>query len=148
MTNTMMRQPPSLDLSLVEGTISGRILQAIQVLDEWGGAAEWSPFYIAIFSAVLLRTIKVVTKDCRGIRWWALLHAIVTGYGSLACLWVNIDAAEPLTGTSEPLRSFLCQGPLTSLHRIIPAISMGYGLIDMIEGLDHGLDFVRTYYGI
>jgi len=137
-----MRQPASLDLSLVEGTVSGWILQGVQTLDAELGAASWSPFAIAIGSAAILRLIRVVTQDGKGVRWWALLHAVVTGYGSLATVWVSVAAAETLTGNPEPLRSILCQGPLTSVHRIIPAISMGYGLIDMIEGLGHGIDFI------
>jgi hypothetical protein len=59
---------------------------------------------------------------------------------------VFLDSSEALTGTAEPLRSILCHGPLTSLHRIVPAITMGYGVFDIIEGLSHGLDFVSYKY--
>jgi hypothetical protein len=144
MTN---RLPPSLDASLVEGTTSARILAGVEWLDTTFGAAEWNLRHVAVASAIVLGGVRVGAKKYKGIDWYALLHAIISGYGSLACVWLSVYSAETLTGTTEPLRSVLCQGPLTSLHRIIPAVTMGYGVFDIMEGfrnVGQGIDFVRN----
>lgn len=51
------------------------------------------------------------------------------------CIYLNASASVYLTGMEEPNRSLIaCQGPLTSLHRIIPAITQGYAICDIIQG--------------
>ena len=42
---------------------------------------------------------------------------------------------------TEPLRSAQCEPALTSLHRILPAVAMGYAVIDVYDGLSVGIDF-------
>mmetsp|Transcript_28750 Transcript_28750/g.66777 ORF Transcript_28750/g.66777 Transcript_28750/m.66777 type:complete len:197 (-) Transcript_28750:1701-2291(-) len=42
----------------------------------------------------------------------------------------------------EPLRTAQCEAPLTSLHRILPAITMGYSILDIVDGVTAGLDFL------
>lgn len=42
----------------------------------------------------------------------------------------------------EPLGAVLCFGPLTVIHKVLPAISMGYALFDLIDGLTLSIDFV------
>jgi len=80
----------------------------------------------------------------RNIDWDALVHAIVTGVGSLSCVYLDYFASETLTGVREPLRSIgpACAGPLTSLHRIIPAITQGYALCDILNGFRLGPAFL------
>jgi hypothetical protein len=106
------------------------------------GSDEWTTRQVAFFSVLVLGLVKLVTGEKLNVRWYSLLHASVTGYFSLVCVLLNVFAAEQLTGTTEPLRSTLCRGPLTSFHRIVPAITMGFGCFDIIEGLSHGFDFV------
>jgi hypothetical protein len=116
------------------------ILSFCATLDEWG-AWTWSLKSVALISLTLLFGVRLFLKKKRGVDWYAFLHALVTGTGGLACVYLDIFASESLTGTPEPLRSFQCQGPLTSLHRILPAITMGYALFDLIDGLTLSIDF-------
>ena len=53
----------------------------------------------------------------------------------------NLQTLTPNRNT-EPLRSVTCQGPLTSLHRIIPMITMGYSVLDLLDGVSLGVDFL------
>jgi hypothetical protein len=55
------------------------------------------------------------------------------------CNAMNIVVSSLLT---EPLRAAQCLAPLTSLHRILPAIAMGYSVIDLIDGFTVGIDFL------
>ena len=139
----MIRPPPSLDTSLVEeGSVSAGILHLVHWMDEYGGAAEWGTRQVGMVTVVVLGIIRFTCKDAYGVTWYQFVHAIVSGYLSFLAVWLNFFEAETLTGTSEPLRSFLCQGPLTSLHRILPAITMGFGFFDILDGIGHGFDFV------
>lgn len=76
------------------------------------------------------------------VDWDALVHAIITGLGSAACVWLNVYASEEMTGTAEPLRSIQCADSLTSLHRILPAITQGYAVCDIINGFSLGGAFL------
>lgn len=136
------RPAATLDSSLVEGGLDGFFLSGFEWLDQNYGAAEWSLRQVAVVSAIVLGFTRVALKSKGGVDWYSFIHALITGYLSLICVWLNFFA-ETLTGTPEPLRSILCQGPLTSLHRIVPAVTMGYGVFDIIEGFSHGVDFVR-----
>lgn len=132
----------TLDTSSIEGTLIGSFVSAIEWVEQNYGAADWSPRHVVVVSALVLGFTRVVFKSKYGVDWYALLHAFVTGYASFVCVWLSVFNAEALTGTAEPLRSVLCQGPLTSLHRIVPAMTMGYGVFDIIEGWGHGKDFL------
>jgi hypothetical protein len=136
-----------LNVAAVEGTWSGSFLSLIHVFDETTGASEWSqsPRQVAIISAILLGGIRAVCKQKYGVNWYSLLHAFLTGLLSFICVWLNEFAAVSLTGTTEPLGSILCKGPLTTVHAIVPAITMGFGVFDIIEGFSHGTDFVRKF---
>lgn len=106
------------------------------------GAREWDLRTVGVVSCLTLYTIKHVFGNKGNVDWAPLLHNIFTGLGSTGAVYLDFYSAELLTGTPEPLRSCLCEGPLTSIHRIIPAISMGYGVMDMIEGFKLGPEFV------
>ena len=142
-----MRPPVTIDLhsaqlDSLKGTFSGWLLHQIQSFEEKTGAASWNHWAIALGAASLLFWIRKIINGKYQVQWWALLNALTTGYGSLVCVWLNVEASEALTGKTEPLRSILCEGPLTSLHRILPAFLVGYGVVDMLEGVKHGPDFV------
>lgn len=134
----------SLDPSRVEGSWKESLVYGIHWIDDSFGAHEWGTRHVAVGSVIAIGVIKLLTGEWKGVRWYSLSHAVVTGYLSLVCVVLNIFAAEHLTGTTEPLRSVLCQGPMTSLHRVVPAITMGFGFFDIIEGLNHGPDFVSS----
>jgi len=127
------------------GTISVYFLSFIQTFDELTDAPSWSQSsrYIAITSAVTLAIILKLSKRNYNVNWCSYAHAFATGGLSFICVWLNVFAAEPLTGMTEPLGSVLCKGPLTTIHSIIPAITMGFGVFDLIEGIGMGkLDFI------
>uniref|UniRef100_A0A7R9ZS59 TLC domain-containing protein n=2 Tax=Craspedostauros australis TaxID=1486917 RepID=A0A7R9ZS59_9STRA len=138
---TSTKQVQSWDPSEVDDIFSSTMLRGIQALDAMG-AQEWNLAAVAVATAVLLLGVRMALGKKLGVDWLALLHAIVSGYGSFVCTYLSFAQGQALTGTAEPMRSLLCQGALTSMHRFIPAVTMGYGLFDIAEGLSHGVDFL------
>jgi hypothetical protein len=103
------------------GPLTISILRFISLIDRLG-AQDWS---LRAVGAVSFVTLCIARKKRGGIDWYALLHAGVTAVGSLMCTHLDLFAAESLTGTPEPTRSCMCKPALTSLHRILPAVTMG-----------------------
>jgi hypothetical protein len=133
--------------------ISIFILQFISTYLDKYGAWEWDLNYVALYTTIALGCIRLIFKKYRGIDWYAFIHALISSLGSLACLYLNAVTSAQLSSSSsslssslqqppEPLRSILCYGPLTSLHRILPAITMGYSIFDFLDGLTISIDFV------
>ena len=120
--------------------IARSILSFIAKLDEWG-AATVDLRLLGVVTFFVLLLVRVTMGKHRGVDWYALLHALVTGLGSLMTTYLDVFAAEALTGIAEPLRSSQCHPPLTSLHRMLPAITMGYSSFDFLDGLTLGLEF-------
>jgi hypothetical protein len=116
------------------------ILMGTTFLDNCG-AQSWNLRLVGITTTFTLWMIRVIFQKKRGVDWYALLHALISSLGSILCVYLDLFAAETLTGTPEPLRSCQCAPPLTSLHRILPAITMGYSLFDLLDGLTIGIDF-------
>lgn len=123
--------------AIAAGSIEAKFLSLVQAFDSLTGAQEWakSSRLIALSSALVLLIIHLVTRKKYGLNWFSLSHSLVVGGMSFVAVWLNIFAAESLTGTTEPLGGILCQGPLTTFHSIVPAITMGYGLFDLGEAL-------------
>jgi len=107
-------------------------------------AADWSSRQIALGTIIVLGGLYLAFEKKYDVNWYSMVHAAFVGYGSLACVLINYFLSQnPEEGLAEPLRSVLCQGPLTRLHSIIPAISMGFGLFDIAEGIHNGgWDFI------
>eukprot|EP00543_Licmophora_paradoxa_P008602 CAMPEP_0202449222 /NCGR_PEP_ID=MMETSP1360-20130828/7962_1 /ASSEMBLY_ACC=CAM_ASM_000848 /TAXON_ID=515479 /ORGANISM="Licmophora paradoxa, Strain CCMP2313" /LENGTH=301 /DNA_ID=CAMNT_0049067071 /DNA_START=46 /DNA_END=951 /DNA_ORIENTATION=+ len=103
---------------------------------------EWSPVWIAAVSALFFGAIKILMGKKCGIEWYGFLHAIITGIGALVVIYLNTFASEYLIGIPEPLAVATCQPPLTSLHRILPSITMGFAIIDTIDSFRIGWDFI------
>ena len=143
-SSTMRPVAVLLNAEVVKGTLAGSILSFVTFLDSNLGSSEWETRKVAVVTALVLGVIRIVFGDAYGVSWYSLTHGAVTGYLSAMAVWLSVFAAVPLTGMSEPLRSITCQGPLTSLHRFVPAITMGYGLFDIFDGFSHGIDFVRA----
>jgi TLC domain len=139
----MAEHPYSADFMQTEGLdwLSIALLRGVAQLDRWG-AWTWNLRHVAIMTALSLGSVRLIFQKYRGIDWYAFIHAVVSASGSFACLYLNFVSSEQLTGMSEPLRSIQCHGPLTSLHRILPAITMGYSIFDFLDGLTISVDFV------
>lgn len=121
--------------------ISKVMLFQIAILDDYG-AWNWDLRIVGVVSFLLLGGIRVVFGKRLGIDWYAFLHAIISTAGSFMCLYLDIMASEALTGKAEPFRAVEdCTGPLTSLHRIVPAITAGYAIFDLVDGLQISFDF-------
>ena len=129
---------------LVQGTVASHILALVTFLDSELGAWQWGTRQVAVVTALVLGIIRILFGDAYGVSWYSFTHGAFSGYLSAMAVWLSIFAAVPLTGMSEPLRSITCHGPLTSMHRFVPAITMGYGLFDIFDGFSHGIDFVRA----
>ena len=79
--------------------VSSTILSVIKVLDSLG-TESWSATAVVLSSLGVLLAIKVAVSNKRGVDWYCLLHAIITGVGSCMCVWLNVFAAETMTGIS------------------------------------------------
>jgi hypothetical protein len=126
----------------VEGTWQGLLVNGILWMDNTLGADQWTSRQIAVCSIILIGVVQFTIGDWKGVKWFSFIHAVISGNLSLVCVLLNYFAAFQLTGNTEPLGSILCHGPLTSLHRIVPAITMGFGMFDIIEGFTNGIDFM------
>lgn len=104
------------------------ILAVCQSLDDYG-ARHWNLRWVAVVFAGMFLAVKLIMGKKRGIEWYSLVHSLITGWGSLACVYLDFAFEEPLRSISQ------CQQPLTTLHRILPAVTMGYSLLDMADGL-------------
>jgi TLC domain len=117
-------------------------LRGIAILDDCGGW-DWNLRLVGLVSASLLLFVRLALQRKWGIEWYALIHALVSSGGAIICLYLDSTSSELLTGgMNEPLRAVLCQEPLTSLHRILPAITMGYALFDLYDGIFISIDFI------
>mmetsp|Transcript_13552 Transcript_13552/g.13132 ORF Transcript_13552/g.13132 Transcript_13552/m.13132 type:complete len:281 (-) Transcript_13552:196-1038(-) len=124
--------------------VSRGILSFISFLDESLGADTWTSRQVAVTSGVIFLCLQYQIGKKRGILVYSLLHALLSGVGSTACVYLDFFASETLTGAAEPLRSAACMGggPLTSLHAIVPAITLGYSICDTIHGMSLGGAFL------
>uniref|UniRef100_A0A7S4HND2 TLC domain-containing protein n=1 Tax=Odontella aurita TaxID=265563 RepID=A0A7S4HND2_9STRA len=127
------------------------ILSFVSFLDSHG-AASWNLRYVAVVSGAILMAVHVLGKKVGpdgqkkinrgGVCWDGLLHGILSGVGSSLCLYLDFFAAEEISGSPEPMRSIRCEGPLTSLHRLLPAITWGYAMVDIVDSFTLGNDFL------
>jgi len=106
------------------------------------GAWELNHRSIAVVTAGCLFLIHLTLHKRWGVDWHSLVHALVSAIGSIACVYLDLFSSKTLTGTAEPLRMCQCAGPLTSLHKILPVITMGYALMDLLESLSMSIDFI------
>jgi hypothetical protein len=122
--------------------VSVAILSLASQIDKLG-AKEWNLNAIAIVTFLILWGIKTTLGKRHGIDWLAFVHALVSGIGGILCVYLDFFAAVKMTGLSEPVRTARCgEQALTCLHRILPAITLGYSIYDVIAGLSLGWDFL------
>ena len=60
-------------------------------------------------------------------------------------LWTHLRSRR--TAHAEPLRSIRCAPPLTSLHRLLPAITWGYAIFDLVDSFYLG-DMVFAVHSV
>jgi len=141
-----MPTAPTLNASaLAEDSTEAKFLALIQYFDDMTGAETWatSSAKIGVASVLVLTMIHKTIGKPFDVNWCSFFHACVVGSMSCVASYLNVYASEALTGNSEPLGAILCQGPLTTWHSIVPAITMGYGVFDLKEGILMGKpDFI------
>lgn len=133
--------PPSLriaDLLQVPGLdpLSRTLLQSLVWIDV---AADWNLYAVAAGTLLFLAAIWKSVGKRGGIEWYALLHAVVTGVGSVVCIY--LDHSVIVNGVPQPLHAIRCGPPLTALHRMLPSITMGYSFLDLLQGVNINLAF-------
>jgi TLC domain len=122
--------------------VSVSILSLASQLDKLG-AGEWNLNVIAVVTSLILCGVQASLGKRHGIDWLAFVHALVTGIGGILCVYLDFFAAVQMTGLPEPVRTARCgEEALTSLHRLLPAITLGYSIYDVIAGLSLGWDFL------
>lgn len=124
--------------------VSRWMLESISILDHYG-AQTWNLYAVGFVAFYLLGLLRWTVGHWRGVNTYALTHAVVTTIGSFMCLYLDFYASKTLTGIQEPLRTVLGYPAMTSLHRILPAITMGYSFFDLYDGLV-SIDFL--FHGI
>ena len=103
----------------------------------------WNLRVVALVSMVSLWAIHNLSPKKRGVKgtrdWASLIHASITGYGSWLCLQAS-------TLPAEPMFSVTCHGPATVVHKLIPAISWGWGTFELYNSLRSGtIEFVSGF---
>ncbi len=96
--------------------------------------ASYTSRQISLFSALIWIVLKQVLGKSLGVDWYAMIHALVTAGGALVVVYLDLNA-EVIAGEGEPLRSIRCEPALTSLHSILPMVSLGYAFSDFVEGV-------------
>jgi hypothetical protein len=94
-------------------------------------------------SAIFFLSIRVLLGKKYEVDWDAFVHAVVTAILSCICQFLNYYSSIDIRGEPEPYGStVMCLGPLTSLHRLVPSITLGYAICDIINGFSLGSDAV------
>lgn len=112
-------------------------------LDEWLS----ENLNVAVCSFFLFLLVQGIGGFRAKVEWVALVHSIITGVGSIHCIYLDQFHAETMTGTFDPLRIIRCDGPLTNVHKFLPSISLGYGLFDINYGIQTR-DITNLIHGV
>jgi len=96
--------------------------------------AAYSNPMIATTSSVLFLTIRYQSGRKYKIDWESLVHALITGIGGSICLYLDLNVLPGFNNVR-------CHAP-TSLHRVLPAITQGYAICDILNGLQCGGAFL------
>ena len=109
------------------------IQYTVDLLDSWG-AVSWSLRAVASTTAAVLLATRRLVGTAGGIEWHALIHALVTGLGAVFCQVLDSSLSGESLGP--------CSGPPTSLHRLLPALTLGYSICDIIDSFKLGPAFL------
>jgi len=115
-----------------------KILSVVSHLDSIG-VTTLHYRQVAVISAIFFLTMRYfIVSPKEGLHWHGLLHSVLSTTGAITCLYLDFYVADP----TEPVRMVRCMGPLTNLHRTLPALSIGYALCDILDSLALGGDFL------
>lgn len=117
------------------------LVDTVKKLDEILGLDDYTNRQITFLSVLILTAILLTLHEKGGIRWHSLIHAVVSGYLSFICVWMSFHHNSTTATT-------LCDGPLTSLHRITPSITLGYGIFDILEVMTKSLSSDFLLHGV
>jgi cytochrome bd-type quinol oxidase subunit 1 len=99
-------------------SVSRVILSLISQLDRVG-AETWNLNHVAMVTTATILIIRGRLGQLHGIDWYAFMHALITGVGSILCLYLDVFAYDTLReGTYKRSHTTLCLCLLTS--SIIP----------------------------
>lgn len=87
------------DLKVESGApITNLLLSCISVLDNFG-AWEWNLRWVSVGWFLFFGALRYGVGKTRGVEWYSLIHAMVTGIGGVICAYMTFVMAEPMTGT-------------------------------------------------
>eukprot|EP00940_MAST-03C_sp_MAST-3C-sp2_P001651 g1651.t1 len=86
--------------------------------------------YIEPIVSRFLSRKKIMTSGTRRFYLSAVIHHLLTSVPALYVLFVESEVAA----TKEPERSFRCLGPVSIVSSLLPPLSLGYGVHDLIDG--------------
>lgn len=110
-----------------------RVLEYISTFDATG-VLKWNSLMISVTSCVVFLTIRYQSGRKYNIDWEALVHAIVTGTGGSFCVLLDMNII--------PQSSYVRCHASTPLHNILPAVTQGYAICDILNGLEFGGAFL------
>lgn len=94
--------------------VSSYLIDSITTVLDENGAWEWDFRIIALVTCAFLFLVKATLHKKHGVDWYALIHSTVVGAAATACIYLNIMAAEKMTGVPgkflsplSPLQSFV-----------------------------------------
>mmetsp|Transcript_54 Transcript_54/g.74 ORF Transcript_54/g.74 Transcript_54/m.74 type:complete len:268 (+) Transcript_54:70-873(+) len=121
--------------------LSNLFLYVLSFIDSYG-AQEWNLRIVGATSAIIFLSIRMQFKKKYNIDWDALVHAWITAVGSVICCYFDANPQYIHPSSSpvieEPMNSITnCSGPLTSFHRILASITLGYAICDIINGVSN-----------
>jgi hypothetical protein len=91
--HTYLQQINSMSNTRELDGLSIAILSFVAQLDKLG-AYEVNLNVIAAVTAVLILVIKKSLGKLHGVDWYGFVHALITGVGSVMCLYLDTFAAE------------------------------------------------------
>lgn len=98
--------------------LSTAILSFVAQLDRLG-ADEWSLNIVAAVTAALILLIKNRLGKLHGIDWYGFVHALITGVGSVCCLYLDCFAADLIVDGETAICCFHCHVVDVVLHGIV-----------------------------
>lgn len=131
--------------------VLSKLMQVIGEYNKDRDDESISPYMVGAFTFICFVIIHL-TLGVRGKVYWVYLaHHILTGIGSCVCIYLD-RYAELInsSGTPNPLCVIRCEGPLTNLHRLLPSVSWGFGVFELVDGIKsadvsmiiHGVAFI------
>lgn len=99
------------DIKLPEGEapVTNFLLDCISVLDNMG-AWHWNLRLAGMVWFLFFAAIRHGIGKRRGVEWYALVHAAITGIGGIICSYLSFVMAEDLIGLEGAFEFVECTG--------------------------------------